>query len=119
MDTNTIIILTAIATLFIATIGIGVTVIIYLSKKIDDKLDNVTNELYNFKIEVSTRLSKIESKLDITDERHNSTNQKVDITNQTTNQRVDKLESDFKEFKADQKSLIDKILDLLPKKPLL
>ena len=115
MDTNTIIILTAIATLFIATIGIGVTVIIYLSKKIDDKFDTMNNELSN----VKDRLSKIESKLDITDERHNSTNQKVDITYQTTNQRVDKLESDFKEFKADQKSLIDKILDLLPKKPLL
>ena len=72
MDTNTLIILLGVATLFVTTIGIGIAVILYLSKKIDDLNDRLTN--------IEGRLSKIENKLDISDERINSTNVKVDYT---------------------------------------
>ena len=82
MDANTIIILIGIATLFITMIGIGVAVIIHFSKKTD---------------EIRDRLSKIESKLDISD-----------ITNQSANQRIDKLEVDFKELKTDIKNIYTK-----------
>ena len=104
MDTNTIIIVIAI----FAAQSVPLALYLYIAKKIDD-----------FKDEVSTRLSKIENKLDISDVQYHNTNEIVKSNNQTTNQRVDKLETDFKEFKADQKSLINKILDLSPKKPIL
>jgi DNA anti-recombination protein RmuC len=58
--------------------------------------------------DVKDRLSKIESKLDISDERYHNTNETIKSNNQTITQRVDRLEIDFKE-------LMNKFLDFLPK----
>ena len=80
MDTNTIIIL--ISTQLLTTVTIILAVINQsnnLNKKIDDKFDSL-----------STRLSKIESKLDISDVRYNTHSEdikelKTDIKNIYTN----------------------------------
>jgi len=115
MNTDIIIL---ISTQLLTTIVI-VLAIINQSNNLNKKIDDLNNRLTNLEIKVETGFEKINSKLDISDIQYHNTNETVKSTNQTTNQRVDKLESDFKEFKADQKSLINKILDLLPKKPLL
>jgi len=60
--------------------------------EIKDELTNfkieIKDELTNFKVEVNNRLSKIESKLDIYDERYNATKEQIIATNQ----RIDKIE---------------------------
>jgi septal ring factor EnvC (AmiA/AmiB activator) len=66
--------------------------IMSISKELADFKIEMTKELASFKIETNERLSKIESKLDIQDERQVA-----------TNSRVDKIETEFKEFKTDVK----------------
>ena len=77
MDTNTLIILLGIATLFVTTIGIGIAVILYLSKKIDDLNDrmikleiNTNNQIKD----ISTNLYLINDKLGILGFSNKSTN---------------------------------------------
>ena len=69
---------------------------------------DLKKEIYDFKIEVSNRLSKIENKLDITEVNHNS-----------TNQRIDKLEIDFKEQRTEFKDFINRFIESISKKPIL
>jgi tetrahydromethanopterin S-methyltransferase subunit G len=97
--------------------------------ELTNKIDSVKDELTAFKIEttnnfakVNDRLIKIESKLDIIDERYTTTNKKIDEYVVTSTQRTDKIETDIKEFKseiktdikelkADNKNIISKAID--------
>jgi len=95
--------LIGIIAIFITFIGFFIN----LSNKIDKKTDSIKDELVAFKIETTNNfsimndcLSKIESRLAISDERYT-----------TTNQRVDKLETDIKEIKIEHTTAINKFID--------
>lgn len=104
MNVDTIIIIiTLIAMLF--------TILAFISNQ-SKKIDNLNKELVDFKVETSTRLSKIETKLDISDIQYHSTNETIKSNNQNTIQRIDKLEIDYKELK----DYLNKMFDKMPQK---
>ena len=98
--------------MFIAIVGIFINQsnkFDKLNDKIDSNHKELSKEITNFKIETTNnfsimndRLSKIESHLDISDERYT-----------ITNQRVDKLETDIKEIKVEHTTAINKFIDKL------
>ena len=118
MDSEFIKLLSIIA---IPTISIIITIVslfIHLSNKIEkhnDKFDAIKEEITNLKIVVE----KQNANFGIVEERNIATTkqltEKIAATKEqltTTNSRIDKLEIDFKE-------LVNKLLDLIPKKPIL
>ena len=103
--------LTFIALIFSVIAGFFTFIKFYSDLK--KEISNQNIEIVNFKIEVSSRLSKIENKLDISDIQYHNTNETIKLTNQTTTQRVDKLEVELKEQQAEIKTLRDKLFDIL------
>ena len=86
MDTSTIIIIST-----NITIAIGLVTLIFNQSK---KIDKLADEVY-----------KLNSKFDRLDDRQTA-----------TNNRIDKLEVEVKEQKIEFRELINKFLDLMPKK---
>ena len=96
MDANTI---TPIATLITMIAGFIAIIRFLFSLK---------NEITNLRVELSDRISKIESKLDITADRQIAANQRVDkLENQINNE--------IKEQRAESNNLINKAFDVITK----
>ena len=100
MDNELIKLISIITIPTITIVGSNIALFMNLNKKIDNINDRIT------KLEIETKIGfeKINSKLD---------GKEIQIT--TTNKRIDKLETDFKEQRTEFKELINKVLDVLPK----
>ena len=105
METNTLI--SYIFAVSFPTITIIVAMFV-LFQNLNKKIDNLSDKL-------SDRISKLEIKFDLLDERYKSTNQIIEHSNKTTDFRINKIEVEMKEQKAETKSIVEKFIDALPK----
>jgi len=132
MDNEIIKLLTIIAIPTITIVGSNIVLFMNLNKKVDNLNDRITKleleitkEITNLKIETKTSISNLEikmineitnlkieienlnSKFDRLEERNTATNQRLDAHIVSNNQRINKLETDFKDV---TKELISKMV---------
>ena len=112
MDINTVIVLIAAVTLLVALIGTAFTIIKFLL--------GLKDEVVNLRIEMTNRITILEHKFDMLDERYKNTNTRIDRLEIETNEKIKEnaAEANFakeevKELRKDTFNIIDKLANTL------